>query len=97
MTPGITDVSQSIYDLHMTIFWICVAIGVVVFGVMFYAMFKYRKSKGAVPAQFHESTTVEIIWTIIPVVILIAMAIPATGTLKQIYDTSESDIDIKIT
>lgn len=97
MTPGITDVSQSIYDLHMTIFWICVAIGVVVFGVMFYAMFKFRKSKGAVPAQFHESTTVEIIWTIIPVVILIAMAIPATGTLKQIYDTTESDVDIKVT
>ena len=97
MTPGVTDISQSVYDLHMIVFWICVVIGVVVFGVMFWSMFKYRKSQGAVPAKFHESTTVEIIWTLIPVIILVAMAVPATSTLIEIYDVEESDIDIKIT
>ncbi|MDX1452609.1 MAG: cytochrome c oxidase subunit II [Oleiphilaceae bacterium] len=97
MTRGVTDVSQSVYDLHMTIFWICVVIGVVVFGVMFYSIFKHRKSKGAVAAKFHESTTVEIIWTIIPVLILVAMAAPATTTLIEMYDTSDSEVDIKVT
>ncbi len=97
MPTGVTDVSQSVYDLHMTIFWICVAIGIVVFGVMFYSIFKHRKSKGAVAAKFHESTTVEIVWTIIPVIILVAMAWPATTTLIEMYDTSDSDVDIKIT
>ncbi len=97
MTPGVTDISQSVYSLHMIIFWICVVIGIIVFGVMFWSMFKYRKSKGAKPAQFHESTTVEVIWTLIPVIILVAMAVPATSTLKEMYDVTESDIDIKIT
>src|SRR3990167_3416900 len=97
MPKGVTDVSQSVYDLHMTIFGICVIIGIVVFGVMFYSIFKHRKSKGAVAQQFHENTTVEIIWTIIPVIILIAMAWPATKTLIEMYDTSESEVDIKIT
>jgi len=97
MTPGVTDISQSVYDLHMIVFWICVVIGVVVFGVMFWSMFKYRKSQGAKPAQFHESTTVEIIWTLIPIIILVAMAVPATSTLREIYNVEESDIDIKIT
>ncbi len=97
MTRGVTDVSQSVYDLHMTIFWICVAIGIVVFGVMFYSIIKHRKSKGAVAAKFHESTVVEIVWTIIPVIILVAMAWPATTTLIEMYDTSESEVDIKIT
>jgi len=97
MTPGVTDISQSVYDLHMIVFWICVVIGIVVFGVMFWSMFKYRKSQGAKPAQFHESTLVEIIWTIIPFIILVAMAVPATSTLIEIYDVEESDIDIKIT
>ncbi|WP_406803179.1 cytochrome c oxidase subunit II [Alkalimarinus alittae] len=97
MTPGVTDISQSVFSLHMVIFWICVVIGIAVFGVMFWSMFKYRKSQGAKPAQFHESTTVEIIWTLIPIIILVAMAVPATSTLKEMYDTTESDIDIKIT
>ncbi|WP_210404823.1 cytochrome c oxidase subunit II [Hahella sp. CCB-MM4] len=97
MTRGVTDISESVFNLHMTIFWICVIIGIVVFGVMFWSIFAYRKSKGAKPAQFHESTTVEIIWTIIPFVILIGMAIPATGTLMKMYDTSDSELDIKIT
>jgi cytochrome c oxidase subunit 2 len=97
MTRGVTEVSQSIYELHMLIFWICVWIGVVVFGVMFYSIFKHRKSKGAVAAQFHESLGLEVLWTAIPAVILIVMAVPATTTLIQMYDTTNSDVDIKIT
>ena len=97
MTEGVTEISRDVYDLHMLILWICVAIGVVVFGAMFYSMFKHRKSKGAVAAQFHESTSVEIAWTIVPFLILIGMAIPATGVLLDMADTSESDMTIKVT
>ncbi len=97
MTRGVTAISRETYDLHMIIFWICVAIGVVVFGVMFWSVIWHRKSRGAKPAQFHESTTVEIIWTAIPFVILIAMAIPATATLVKIYNSDDSVVDIKIT
>ncbi|SON52646.1 Cytochrome c oxidase subunit 2 [Vibrio tapetis subsp. tapetis] len=97
MTKGVTEISAQVYELHMLIFYICVAIAVVVFGVMFYSIFKHRKSQGAVAANFHESTKVEIIWTVIPVIILIAMAIPATTTLIAMEDTSESDITIKVT
>jgi cytochrome c oxidase subunit II len=98
MTKGVTTLSEHIYSLHMLIFWICVWIGVVVFGVMIYSMVKYRKSKGAVPdTKMVHSTNVEIIWTIIPVVILVAMAIPAARTLVQIEDTSGSTVNIKVT
>ena len=97
MTEGVTAMSRSIYGLHMTIFLICVVIGVLVFGVMFYSIFKHRKSKGAVPHQFHESTLVEILWTSIPFLILVVMAIPATKTLIDIYNTDEAEVDIKIT
>ncbi|WP_067582116.1 cytochrome c oxidase subunit II [Endozoicomonas ascidiicola] len=97
MTEGVTAVSRNIYGLHMTILMICVVIGLIVFGVMFYSIFKHRKSKGAVPQQFHESTLVEIAWTSIPFLILVLMAIPATKTLVDIYNTDEADIDIKIT
>ena len=97
MAEGVTQVSHKIYDLHMLIIWICVVIGVVVFGVMFYSIFKHRKSKGAVPATFHESTFLEITWTVVPFVILIAMAFPATSTLLEIYDTEDSEVDILIT
>ncbi len=96
MTEGVTAVSREIYDLHMLIFWICVWIGVVVFGIMFYSMIMHRKSVGAVPAKFHESTAVELAWTIVPAIILVLMAIPATSSLIKIYDTTEADIDIKI-
>ncbi|OIQ46770.1 MAG: cytochrome B559 subunit beta, partial [Gammaproteobacteria bacterium MedPE] len=81
----------------MTILIICCLIGVVVFGAMFYAIVKHRKSQGAVAAQFHESTKVEIIWTVIPFLILIGMAIPATKTLIEMEDNSKSDITIKVT
>lgn len=97
MTEGVTTTSKSVYDLHMIIFWICVVIGVVVFGAMIYSMINHRKSKGAVAAQFHESTTMEIIWTVVPIVILVSMAIPATKTLLAMEDTTNSDMTIKVT
>ena len=97
MTTGVTQTSQGVYDIHMTIFWICVAIGVVVFGAMIYSIINHRKSKGVVPAQFHESTTMEIVWTIIPIVILVSMAVPATKTLLAMEDTSDADMSIKVT
>ncbi|PJX14036.1 cytochrome c oxidase subunit II [Halomonas sp. 141] len=97
MPVGVTDVSRDIFNLHMTIFWICVVIGVIVFGVMFYSLFRYRHAKGAKAAHFHEHTTVEVLWTAIPVLILVGMAIPATATLKNMYDASEADLDVMIT
>lgn len=97
MPLGITSISRETYSLHMTIFWICVVIGVLVYGVLVYSLFAYRKSKGAIPATFTHSTKLEMIWTTIPFVILIVMAIPATQVLTQIYDSSESDLDIMVT
>lgn len=97
MSPGVTAASRSVFDLHMAIFLICVAIGVVVFGVMFWSMFRHRRSSGRAPAQFHENTWVEVLWTLVPLVILVLMAIPATRTLIALYDTSEPDLDIQIT
>ncbi|WP_242521009.1 cytochrome c oxidase subunit II [Vibrio vulnificus] len=97
MTQGVTQISQQVYELHMLIFYICCAIALIVFGAMFYAIFKHRKSKGAVAAHFHESTKVEVIWTVIPILILVAMAIPATKTLVAMEDTSQSDLTVKIT
>lgn len=97
MPLGITSISRKTYSLHMTIFWVCVVIGVLVYGVLVYSLFAYRKSKGAIPATFTHSTKLEMIWTTIPFVILIVMAIPATQVLTQIYDSSESDLDIMVT
>ena len=97
MTEGVTGISRTVYDLHMLIFWICVVIGIVVFGAMFYSIVKHRKSKGYQAAQFHESTTVEIFWTLIPFLILVGMAVPATKTLIAMEDTSNADMTIKAT
>ena len=97
MSPGVTDVGKSIFDLHMVIFWICTVIGLGVFGVMFYSIIYHRKSKGAIPANFHESTKVEIVWTVIPFFILIGMAIPSTATLLKIYNNDDAEMDILIT
>ena len=97
MTAGVTEISRAVFDLHMIIFWICVAIGVVVFGIMFWSIFYHRKSRGAKAHHFHENTTVEVIWTLIPFFILIAMAVPATATLIKMYDPSDADIDIQVT
>ena len=97
MRQGVTETSQSVYELHMIIFWVCCAIGVVVFGAMVYSIIYHRKSKGASAAQFHESTTMEILWTVVPIVILVSMAIPATRTLLAMEDTSNADMTIKVT
>lgn len=97
MGVGVTEVSRSIYALHMQIFWVCVAIAVVVFSVMFWSIFRYRKSIGAKAKPFHENTLVELAWTIVPVLILVAMAIPATATLTDMYNTDDSEIDVQIT
>lgn len=97
MTESVTAIGRDIHGLHMTIFYICVAIAIVVFGIMLYSIIRHRKSLGAEAKPFHESTIVEIIWTTIPLLILVAMAIPATKTLIDMYDTETSDIDIKIT
>jgi len=97
MAPGATEVSHEVFDLHMTIFWICVVIGIIVFGAMFWSMIIHRRSTGQVAAKFHESTTVEILWTIVPLLILVVMAIPATKTLIRMYDSSESGLDIQVT
>ena len=97
MPVGVTEISREVFGLHMLIFWVCVAIGVVVFGAMFYSVFAHRKSRHPKPADFHESTLVEIIWTVIPFAILIAMAIPAAGTLIKMEDTRGTDMTVKIT
>lgn len=97
LTKGVTAVSREVYDLHMLSLYICTGIGVVVFGAMFWSMIFHRKSKGAKAADFHESTKVEILWTAIPIVILIAMAIPATSTLINMENNEDSDITIQIT
>jgi cytochrome c oxidase subunit 2 len=98
MTQGVTEISRNIYGLHMTIFWICVIIAVIVFGAMIFSIVTYRKSKGAVPdVTLVHNTTVELLWTAIPVAILVAMAIPAAKTLVQIEDTTHTDLSIKVT
>ncbi|MDA9195747.1 cytochrome c oxidase subunit II [Gammaproteobacteria bacterium] len=97
MTEGATAISQEVFNLHMLIFWICVAIGVVVFSVMFYSMFAHTKKKNPVAATFHESTKVEIAWTVIPFLILIAMAVPASKTLTKMYDDTAGDVNIQVT
>lgn len=97
LPKGVTPISHQIYDLHMTIFWICVGIGVAVFSVIIYSLIYHRKSRGVKPAQFHEHTIVEIVWAIIPFLLLVAMAIPATMVLIRMNDTTEADINVKVT
>ena len=97
MTPGVTDISQEVFDMHRIMLYWCFAIGVVVFGAMFWSMLMHRKSKGHKASQFHESTAIEIAWTIVPFLILIAMAIPATTTLIAMSDTEDSELTVKIT
>jgi cytochrome c oxidase subunit 2 len=93
----VTSVGGEIYNLHMLIMMVCVGIGIVVFGAMFYSIVMHRKSRGHKAATFHESTTIEIIWTAIPFLILVGMAVPSTATLIKMYDESASDVTIKIT
>ena len=97
MGKGVTASSQHAYDAHMVALIVCIVIGLIVFGAMGYAMFKFRKSKGAVPAQFSHNTTAEIIWTVIPVLILVVMAWPATAKLIAMYDTRDAEMTVKVT
>ena len=98
MGRGVTASAQNAYEAHMLALWICVGIGVVVFAAMAYAMFRFRHSKGAVPdTSFTHSTRLEILWTVIPVVLLVIMAVPATAKLISMYDTRESEMTIKVT
>jgi len=96
MPVGVTDISREVYDLHMGIFYVCCIIGAVVFGVMIWSMLQHRKSLGAVAATWHESTKVELAWTIIPTIILIGMAIPATDVLRKMYDTGGEDMLVEV-
>ncbi len=97
LTEGVTPISHEVYGLHMTVFWICVGIGVIVFGAMAYSILNHRKSKGAVAASFHESTVVEIFWTLIPLGVLIAIAVPATATLLDLENADKADVNIEVT
>jgi cytochrome c oxidase subunit 2 len=97
MTQGVTTSSQIAYDAHMMVFLVCVVIGILVFGAMAVAMFRFRKSKGAVAATWSHNTTAEVIWTVIPVLILIVMAVPATKGLINLYDTRDAEMTVKIT
>jgi cytochrome c oxidase subunit 2 len=98
MTPGISEMSREIYSLHMLMFWWCVGIAIVVFGFMIYSMVHFRKSKGAVADQhFLHSNRIEIIWTLVPVLILISMAVPAARVLVQTEDPVATDLTIRVT
>ncbi len=97
LTQGVTSISREVYDLHMIILYVVTVIGIGVFAVMFWSIFHHRKSKGAVAAQFHHSTFAEVTWTIIPVIILIALAFPATSTLIKMEETGDPDMTIKVT
>jgi len=97
LMQGVTQLSHELYGLHMLILWICVFIGIAVFGTMFYSIYHHRKSKGHVAEQFHENTTVEIIWTIIPTLILVGMAIPATKAVIDLDTVQDTEMTIKVT
>ncbi len=97
MPKGVTDLSAETYGIHMMVFWWCVAIGIVVFGVMIVSLIKHRKSTGADPAKFSHSTTAEVAWTAIPVVILMLMAVPAAETMIKIEDSRNPDLTVVIT
>ena len=95
--PGVTEMSREIQDLHHLSLSIVVVIGILVFGIMFYSIYAHRRSKNPKPADFHESTAVEVLWTLIPALILIGLAVPATRTLIEIEDNSDADLTVLIT
>ena len=97
MTPGVTKTSQEVYQIHMWALWVCIAIGIVVFGAMIIAMVKFRKSKGAVPATWSHNTKVEAVWTVVPIIILVVLAAPATGVMISMAHTEDSQMTIKVT
>lgn len=97
MMEGVTPMSHQIFGLHMFAIWVCVGIGLVVYGVMIYSIIFHRKSRGAEAANFHGNTLLEIFWSIIPLILLVILAIPATQVLGRMEDTKNADITIKIT
>lgn len=97
MPQGVTPISQDVYSLHMFIFWVCVVIGIVVFGAIFWSIINHRKSQGRVASQFHESTTIEIMWTIVPFIILVVMAVPSAAMLVRMEDSSNAELVVKVT
>ena len=97
MRVGVTEISREVFDLHMLIYWICVAIGLVVYGIMAYTIIAHRRSRKPEAAQFHESATAEFTWTLVPFLIVVAMAIPASKTLVKIEDTGDADMTVKVT
>ncbi|SMG01865.1 cytochrome c oxidase subunit II [Burkholderia singularis] len=97
LQPPVTKIAEELYDLHTMMLILCTVIFVGVFGVMFYSIFAHRKSKGHKAANFHESTTVEIIWTIVPFIIVVLMALPATKAVVAMKDTTNADLTIKVT
>ena len=97
LPEGVTSISRDIYGLHMLIFWVCVGIAILVFGVMTWSMVFHRKSRGAVASNFHESTAVELVWTLAPLAVLIAIAFPATKVLIDLENTEKADMTVKIT
>lgn len=97
MGEGVTPMAHNAYNTHMWGLWMCVVIGVIVFGAMFYALFAFRKSKGAVAAKFSHNTRAEIIWTVIPILILVVLTIPTIRNLVYVYDTGESAMTVRIT
>ncbi len=97
MPRGVTELSAETYDLHMMVFWWCVAIGIVVFGAMIWALIRHRKAAGATPARFSHSTTAEIVWTVIPVLILLVMAVPTAETMIRLEDSRDPDLTVVAT
>jgi len=95
--PPASPMAQDAYDLHWGIIWVCVVIFVIVFGAMFWSVFSHRRAAGAKAAQFHENTTIEVIWTVVPLVVLVGMAWPATKTMLAMKDASNADMTIKVT
>ena len=97
MTQGVTETSREVYALHMWVFWVCVVIGIIVFGAMIWSMIFHRKSKGAVAATWSHNTRVEAIWTVIPILILVSLAWPATNVMLKMAYTEKSEMTIKVT
>jgi cytochrome c oxidase subunit 2 len=97
MPVGVTSTSREVYELHMLILWVCVVIGAGVYAAMIAAIIRFRKSNGAVPAKFTHNATIEVVWTVIPAAILVAMAIPAAETLIRMEDTRNSELTVKVT
>lgn len=97
MSPGVTPISEAQFDMHMTVMAVCAVIGLIVFGILIYSLFMHRKSRGVKPAEFHENVQIEVIWTVIPFIILIVLAIPATKTLIKMEDANKSEMTIAVT